>query len=193
MKIVLECKGLEEEEMMGKETAHIMYDEATIVKALKLFREAKEKLQQAMAMQNELATLLCYWSPVPSGGKTIIPSIPGIEDRRWHTFETEEKKPAAKLTQSESYAIRTYMKYCFCNSADTTLCHIRRMTDGGRTPTNTRSLCDTQVTWDEYTRVAVAEVNIDQYVCIQCAVVYRRELGEQYHANKETDQHKQEG
>ncbi len=193
MKTVLESQGLEEEEMMGKETAHIMYDRATIVKALKLSQEAREKIQQAMALQDELAGLLYSWSPIPRGGKTIVPSIPGIEDRRWHTFETEEKKSVAKLTQPESYAIRTYMNYGFCNSADTTLRHIRRMTDGGRTLINTRSLCDERVTWNVYTPLLVAESNTDYNVCLQCAVMYRRELGEQYHANKETDQHKQEG
>ena len=180
---------------MEKETKYSMFDEATISKMLDMFTEIKERVEGIMKLQYELAWMLCAGGQDLKSAKTIIPSTPGIEDSHrgscGHTYEIE-KKSEAKLTQSESYAIGTYMKYGFCNSADTTLCHIRRITDGGRTPINTRSLCDTQVTC-VYTPTSVSEMNIDYNVCLQCAVMYRREQGEQYHANRETDQHKQEG
>ncbi len=192
MKIVLESQGLEEEKMMGKETERIMYDEATISKMLNMFMEMKEKMQQALVLQGELAWLLYAGARPSKCAKTIIPSIPGMEDRRRHTYETEEEKPPSKPIKLTS-EVKVDKKYSFCNSEDTSMWHIRRMTDGGsRTPSSTRSLCDEQVFWDEYITLLVVEDNIGNNVCMQCAVKYRRIQGEQY-VNKETDQHKEEG
>ena len=175
---------------MEKEAKFSTYNEATISKMLDMFTEVKEKIKQIVVLQDELAWML-YEGRQDSSVPPLIPAVKlvaeGLAKARGEGIKT---KPASKLIKP-TLDVKIDKKYSFCNSADTVLWHIRRMVDGGRTPTSTRSLCDEEVFWDEYFHLLVTEDNMDN-VCMQCAVKFRREQGEQYD-NKETDQHKQEG
>ncbi len=178
---------------MEKETKYSTYDEATISKMLDMFTEVKEKMKQIVVIQDELAWLLYAGRKDPrvvKTAETIIPNISGIGERRdWPPVNKPPYVPPPPTPDT-----KVDKKYSFCNSADTTMWHIRRMADGGggRTPTGTQALCGEPVPWDGYIFILVAESNIDTNVCMQCAVEFRREQGVE-NVNKETDRHKQEG
>ncbi len=163
---------------MGKETKYTMYDEADIIKMGAMIREVQAKLREAIDIQAELSFML--YAVRKDSNKMVwkTHSIHGAEPAYMYTSRVEGGEPPSKLIKTNVDGKR---KYSFCKSADTTMWHIRRMADGGRTPSSTRSLCDEQVFWNGYFHrlVTVTEDNMDN-VCMQCVVKYRREQGEQY-------------
>lgn len=183
---------------MEKEIKYSTYDEATISKMLDMFTEVKDKINQVMVLQDELAWLLYAGKKDlrdVKTEKTIVPDIPVTGERRdWPPVKKppyvpppppRPPTPEDKVDKGKGYA--------FCNSAGTAMWHIRRTLEGGRTLIGTQALCGEPVFWGDYIPIMVVESNIDRYnVCMQCAREFRREQGVEY-VNKETDRHKQEG
>lgn len=178
---------------MGKETEYSTYDKVTIATMLNMVMDMKEKIQQAMVLHDELAWMLYAGRQDPSMTDPRFDPVrirrPGGEENRRHTFETEKVKPQDKPIKLTG---KVDKRYAFCKSVDTMQWHIRKLTERGKVhvgPCDTRSLCDTEVVWDEY--IPVTEPNIQHNSCMQCAIRYRRLQGEDY-ANRKTDQHEQE-